>query len=198
VVLLACGLFIAPYAAATAAPVGRNETATVDCTGIRRHVQTLTDPAARSVNLAPRVTTAARLRKLAVPARLGRRVKGLETTTYRIDVRLVQMRLEPDGDVLLLVLDPQTHGKMYVGFPAAACIRGAGPSVRRAMTDARAALVAACGRPDPGAFTRVGGRATITGVGFVQPGTPTVDAAPNGFELRPVLGFRTTQCLLGG
>jgi hypothetical protein len=201
VVPLACGLLIASYAATTAASVTRatgSAAATVDCTGARRHVQTLTDPAAKSVKLVPRVTTVARLRRLAVPARLSRRVKGIETTTYRIDVRLIQMTLDENGDILLLVLDPKTHGKMFVAFPPAACTRAAGPAVRKAMSSARAALVAACGQPDPGSITRVGGRATVTGVGYVQPGERTPDAAPNGFELRPVLGFRATQCLLGG
>jgi hypothetical protein len=199
VVPLACGLLITLYVAATATPARRTAGVTPDCTTeARRHVQTLTDKASRAVRLAPRTTTVAQLRRLKVPARLKARVKGIETTTYRIDVRLVQMRLEPDGDVLLLVVDPKTHGKMFVGFPAAACIRSAGPAVRRAMSNARAALVAACGQPDPGSFTRVGGRATITGIGYFEPGAPPPDAAPNGVELRPVLGFRTAQCLLGG
>jgi hypothetical protein len=198
VVPLACGLLIALYAAATAAPARRTAGVPPDCSSeARRHLQTLTDRAARTVRLTPRTTTVAQLRQLRIPARLKARVKGIETT-YRIDVRLVQMRLEPDGDVLLLVVAPKTHGKMFVGFPAAACIRSAGPAVRRAMTSARAALVAACGQPDPGSFTRLGGRATITGVGYIEPGAPPPDAAPNGVELRPVLGFRTAQCLLGG
>jgi len=198
VVSLACGLLVASYAASTAAPRVRSVSATGDCTGARRAVQTLTDKAATSVNLKPRVTTAAKLRRVVVPTRLGKRIKGIETTTYRMDVRLVQMRLEPNGDILVLVLDPQTHGKMFVAFPPAACIRAAGPAVRKAMTSARAALVAACGKPDPGSITRIGGRATITGVGYVQPGERTADAAPNGFELKPVLAFRSAQCLLGG
>lgn len=125
------------------------------------------------------------------------RIKGVETTTYRVGVRLVEMKLEKDGDVLLVVVDPKTHGTMVVEFPALACIGKARAKVRPLMRNARAALIAACGEPDRGSFTRVGGSATITGVGFFERGDGAPDAAPNGIELHPVLGFRMAECLVG-
>jgi len=69
--------------------------------------------------------------------------------------------------------------------------------VRRSMSGARAALVAACGRAAPVSVTRVGGRATITGVGFVASQPRPTGASSNGVELSPVLGFQMKQCLLG-
>ena len=160
---------------------------------------TLLDPAAASVSLTPKMTTVAALRRLPAPQSPGQtRVKGVETTTYRIEARLVKMRLEPDGDILLVVVDPATHGTMVAHFPAISCMAAVSAEHRTLMRSARAALVAACGRPDRGSYTRVGGPATITGVGFFGP-RGAADAAPNGIELQPVLGFHMEgECLLGG
>src|SRR5258706_11732527 len=122
VVALACGVVVALYTAASAAPGSRVASAPAGCSGDRRQVETLTDAGASSVSLSPQSSTIARIRRLAVPRRPGRsRVEGVETTTYRIDVRLVQIRLERDGDIVLVVVDPQTHGTMLVEFPAPAC-----------------------------------------------------------------------------
>jgi hypothetical protein len=107
------------------------------------------------------------------------------------------MKLERDGDIALVIVDPKTLGTMVVEFPPLACIRKASAQARLLMREARAALIAACGQPDPGSFTRVGGPATIAGVGFVEPGDGAPDAAANGIELHPVIGFRMTECSLG-
>jgi len=150
------------------------------------------------VNLQPTKTTVSQLRRLRAPRSLGpARVKGVETTTYRVDVRLVKMKLEENGDVLLVVLDPDTHEKMTVRYPAIGCIGQASAQHRKLMREARVALATACGEPDRGSYTRVGGSATITGVGFFAPGDDEPDAAPNGIQLHPVLGFRTAECLVG-
>jgi hypothetical protein len=168
------------------------------CTSERWQVKTLTDAAARNVSLFPQRTTVASLRQLVVPKRPGpTRIRGVETTAYRVEARLVKMKLERDGDIVLVIVDPKTLGTMVVEFPPRACTRKASARRRIRMREARAALIAACGQPDPGSFTRVGGPATITGVGFVEPGDGVLDAAPNGIELHPVLGFRMTECSLG-
>jgi hypothetical protein len=162
-------------------------------------VATLLDPAAGSVSLTPKMTTVGALRRLPAPQSPGEaRVKGVETTTFRVDARLVKMRLAADGDILLVVVDPATHGTMVVRFPAISCASAVSAEHRTLMRSARAALVAACGRPDRGSYTRVGGPATITGVGFFGPRN-VADGAPNGIELQPVLGFHMEgDCLLGG
>jgi hypothetical protein len=198
VVALACGVVVALFAATSASPGSRVATAVAGCSGARRQVETLTDAGASNVSLSPQGSTVARIGRLAVPRRLGRsRIEGVETTTYRINARLVQMKLERDGDIVLVVVDPQTHGTMLVEFPAPACTKRARADAQRLVSGARASLIAACGRPDPGSVTRVGGRATFTGVGFVDADADTSYAAPNRVELAPVLGFHTTQCLLG-
>ena len=195
---LACTAFLGACAAAADTPAARTASGGGGCDSARWQVKTLTDAAAGSVSLSPKKTTVAALRQLPASQGLRRtRIKGIETTTYRVEARLVKMKLERDGDVLLVVVDPKTLGTMVVEFPAIACIRRASARVRPLMRNARAALIAACGEPDRGSFTRVGGPATITGVGFVERGDGVPDTAPNGVELHPVLGFRMTECLLG-
>jgi hypothetical protein len=168
------------------------------CVSERWHVKTLTDAVARSVSSVPRRTTVASLRQLVLPKHPGpTRIRGVETTAYRVEARLVKMKLERDGDIVLVIVDPKTLGTMVAEFPPLACTGKASARHRIRMRKARAALIAACGQPDPGSFTRVGGPATITGVAFVEPGDRVPDSAPNGIELHPVLGFRMTECSLG-
>src|SRR5262245_29132498 len=146
----------------------------------------------------PPGTTVSSLRRLAVPMRPGpTRIRGVQTTAYRVEARLVKMKLERDGDILLVIVDPRTLGMMVVEFPSVACTGKASARHRIRMREARGALIAACGQPDPGSFTRVGGPARITGVGLVEPGDGAPDPAPDGIELHPVLGFRMTECSLG-
>jgi len=198
-VLIAGGAALLLSATAMTAPASPTARLAGPCTGLRRAVETFTDSAAGSVNLTPRATTVAAIRRLAVPSRPGKqRISPVETRTYRVTVRLVQMQLEADGDVRLTVVDPKTHQTMLVRFPAPLCIRSSSAAARRLMTAARGALVRACGRADRGSITRVGGNATISGVGFVEPRPRPADAAPNGVALDPVLGFHAARCLLGG
>lgn len=189
---------LATLAGAASTSAGHSASRGGGCVSARWQVKTLTDAAARNVSSFPQRTTVASLRQLVVPKPPGpTRIRGVETTAYRVEARLVKMKLERDGDIVLVIVDPKTLGTMVVEFPPFACTRKASARHRIRMRGARAALIAACGQPDPGSFTRVGGPATITGVGFVEPGDGVPDAAPNGIELHPVLGFRMTECSLG-
>jgi hypothetical protein len=62
------------------------------------------------------------------------------------------------------------------------------------MKHAKAAFLAACGAP-PAARRRaaLAGEAEISGVGFFGP-RGRADAARNGIELHPVLGFKAVSC----
>jgi len=198
VAAIAFAACVAPCAGAASTTAAHNAIRSVGCVSERWHVKTLTDAAARNVSSFPRRTSVASLRRLVVPKPPGpTRIRGVETTAYRVEARLVKMKLEGDGDIVLVIVDPKTLGTMVVEFPPLACTRKASARHRIRIREARAALTAACGQSDPGSFTRVGGPATITGVGFVEPGDGVPDAAPNGIELHPVLGFRMTECSLG-
>jgi hypothetical protein len=176
-----------------------NRSAASACSGGRSAVKTLSDGRAHLVAERPRATSIAALRRLRTPTRLNQRsarLPGAERTTYRVRARLVEMTLETDGDVILIVLDPKTKGKLATEFPAGSCTRGASKWHRKLMKNARAALIAACGQPSH-STTEVGGTVTLTGVGFFEPGDGVPRESRNGFELHPVLGFRASRCPIG-
>lgn len=161
-------------------------------------MKTLSDSLASRVSDRPRQSTIAALRQLHAPRRLNARSprqRGPERTTYRVKARLVEMTLEKDGDVILVALDPKTKGKLAAEFPASGCTRRASAKHRRLMSSARAALIAACGKP-VSTGNEIGGSATITGVGFFEPGDGVPPEAPNRFELHPVVGF-SAKCVVG-
>ena len=149
-------------------------------------VKTLSDPAAPQVDLVPRATTVAALRHLAAPPHLGGRLPGAEMHTWRIRVRLFWAKLEDDSDVHLVVADPVTGGTMILELASPSCALGS--RVAAQIGVARTAFVRACGAPTR-SFTRIGGMATIDGVGFFDFVHAQRGVAPNGIELHPVLRF---------
>jgi hypothetical protein len=195
---LACTALAVVCAANTATSPDK-KSAIAGCGGGRARVKTLSDSRAHLVSNRPRETSIAALRRLPVPGGLTRkspRRPGAERTNYRVRGRLVEMTLEADGDILLVVLDTRTKGKLVTEFPTDSCTRGASKQHRKLMRNARAALIAACGRPSR-STTEIGGSATITGVGFFEPGDGVPRESPNGFELHPVLGFQGSRCPVG-
>jgi hypothetical protein len=195
---VAC-IALAVVAAANIAASRDHRSAPAACSGGRSAVKTLSDSRAYLVGKRPRATSIAALRRLRTPTRLNQksaRQPGAERTTYRVRARLVEMTLETDGDVILIVLDPKTKGKLATEFPAWSCTRGASKRHRQLMQNARAALIAACGRPSH-STTEIGGTVTLTGVGFFEPGDGVARESRNGFELHPVLGFRASRCPIG-
>jgi hypothetical protein len=87
---------------------------------------------------------------------------------------------------------------MIVEFPnPSICLGAAGSIKRSAMLSARSSVLRACGPAPNSYFTSLRGSATITGVGFfdVRHPLPQRGVAPNDIELRPVLEFRSTNCL---
>lgn len=186
-------------AADTKSSLGKEPSVPTVCHGPRWQVETLSDRLAAQISDQPRATTIEALRRLAAPRKLtaqSPRRAGPERTTYRVEVRLVEMERAKDGGVVLIVIDPKTKGKLSAEFPAATCTRRASAQHREQMSKARAALIAACGQPGSAA-TEIGGSATITGVGFFKPGDRAHRIAPNGFELHPVVDFRANKCLIG-
>ena len=195
---LVCTALAVTCAANTATSLDK-KSAIRGCGGGRTQVKTLSDSRAHLVSERPRETSIAALRRLPAPVKLtakSSRRPGTERTTYRVHARLVEMTLETDGDVLLVVLDPKTKGKLVTEFPAGRCTRRASGQHRKLMRNARAALIAACGQPSR-STTEIGGSVTITGVGFFEPGDGVPRESRNGFELHPVLGFHGTRCPVG-
>jgi hypothetical protein len=62
------------------------------------------------------------------------------------------------------------------------------------MASARTALIAACGQASSSRFTKLSGRATVTGVGFFDIPHGQTGIAPNAIDLQPVLKFSPSSC----
>ena len=153
-------------------------------------VKTLADPDAPDVNLTPKSTTVARLRRLTVVIGIeGTRGIGTERKTFRVHARLTEFKFEADSDIHLVIADPRTGGTMIAEFPAASCTHGALPGTSTKMQKARVTLVHSCGFPPNGSYQPIHGTATIDGVGFFDRIHGQAGVARNGIELHPVLRF---------
>jgi hypothetical protein len=157
--------------------------------GIERWaVKTLTDPGASRVNHRTRASSIAALTALPAPIDPTDRIAPTETAVWRIAATMTAFKLEGDSDIHLVVRDSRRR-TMIVEFPLTpACDATASQSDRAAMSQARAAFVAACGQPGT-SYRTVSGQATITGVGFFDRIHGQRGVAPNGIELHPVLAF---------
>lgn len=162
--------------------------------GVQRWaVKTLTDRAARSVNLTPRLSTIDALRRVPAPASLGTaRIGRTERTNYRVQARLLWAKIEADADVHLVIASPTTGRTMIAEFPSLACSTRSFAAAR--MQRARAAFESACGVQSRSGFTKLVGTATLTGVGFFDFKHGQRGVAPNGIELHPVLRFSAVGC----
>jgi hypothetical protein len=184
--LLQGGGAVSPRAAAAAT-----------CGVERWPVKTLSDKRERLVNFKPKNSSVGRLGKKPAP-HVGSntpRIKGVETTTYRVKARLVEMKLEDDHDIHLVIAVPSAPSKtMIVEFPDTTC-NGASSSPKKAkMARARSSIIAACGQPSSSHFTHLNGTATVTGVGFFDIPHGQTGVAPNAIELHPVLKFKASGC----
>jgi len=131
------------------------------CGNERWAVKTLADPAAGEVNFKPRPDSIAHLVTLRPPAQLGARTKA-EKVTASIRVRLIATKLEPDGDIHLIVGEPNNPGTtMIVEFPELACTRGA--QHRWAMERAKQRFLAAEGLVGGDTYRDLSGTATVSG-----------------------------------
>ena len=113
-------------------------TASVRCGVERWPVKTLTDPAARSVNLVPERATVAELNALPAPTLPADNTTRLpnERQADRVTATLVKYKLESDEDIHVVLAD---GGKtMIAELPSPLCDRGA--RARRAMLRVRQRL----------------------------------------------------------
>ncbi len=185
----------APVAAAgttVPAPVG------VRCGVERWPVKTLSDRDAGRVNFSPVLASVAQLRALPAPAALPQaaRVAPVETTTYSVEARVVEFKLEQDRDIHVVIADLQDPSQtMIVEFAdAASCSGAVGSAHAPEMEAARAALVAAFGPPST-TFIPLSGMGTFTGVGFFDVPHGQSGVAPNAIELHPVLAFTASSAV---
>lgn len=195
--MVVCVPFAAASAGAGAGSAGVHAARPSCGGGARTAVATLRDPAAAQVPLDPRDTTVSSLRRLRPPQALGAaRVPGVETTAFRVTVRLLAAQVEGGGTIRLVVSDPITGGSMTATLPSPVCVPKANPAVAAKMLAARASFVGVCGDP-PATFQQLRGQATITGVGFFNPAGDQPGEAPGRIELTPVLSLTSVGCRSG-
>jgi hypothetical protein len=164
--------------------------------GGRTEIETLSDHDQSKVDLAPVATRIDRLRTLHRPhlIELSGRRGPVETTTFSFRARLLAMKRRPRNGIAVVVAAPSARRQtMIIGFEHP-CGGWQTRKETNLMKHAKAALVSACGSP-PKARKRVAltGQAEISGVGFFGP-RGRADAAPNGIEIHPVLGFKVSSC----
>ena len=162
-------------------------------------VKTLSDKREKWVRYKPRKISVARMRVKKPPVRIGEdtaRIKGVETTTWRVKAQLVGEQLEGDHDIHLLIAVPGAPSRtMIVEFPDAGCKDVRSSPKKAKFRSARSALVNACGdAPANPSFKYLQGRATITGVGFYDIRHGQTGVAPHAVELHPVLRFSASSC----
>jgi hypothetical protein len=170
------------------------------CGKERWSVKTLSDSRAKLVDFDPKDTTVNQLGSKPSPG-IGRsdpRIKGVETTTYRVEAQLIEAKREEDRDIHLVIASPDNpRATMIVEFPDVRCQGTKQSKKRNAIHRARAAFEGACGTPSSSSFRKLNGTATITGVGFFDVKHGQRGIAPNGIELHPVLRYRSGGCERG-
>ena len=164
-----------------------------NCKGTRWAVKTLSDKRAHLVRLKPQRRTVRGLRMLHPPRRRTVRILGVETRTYVVRARLVEAKIQGDGDIHLVIADLMFPARtMIVEFPDPACTSAS--KFKGRMAQAREAMLAQCGFLPHAGFRMLTGTATVTGVGFFDSVHGQPGVAPNGIELHPVLGFNADSC----
>ncbi len=177
-------------AAAPAAPQAEPITCGAKCGTERWLVKTLADPDRGLVDLQPRPSSVAKLAALDRPVELPQegRAEGAERTTFVVEGYLGGWHPENDGDIHLILFDPDHQAvSMIAEIPDPECSGACSSGYAEAYAQARSALQAILARPNPEDRPL---RVEVTGVGFFDRNHGQTGAAPNFFELHPVLKLR--------
>jgi hypothetical protein len=164
------------------------------CVGPRVAIKTLSDSG--DVSFRPVPAQLDQLANLHRPRRLSQRKRSrpIEAKTFRINARLVSMRLRADDEIFMVASSTQAPARtMLVVFEGARiCSHSAVVRAESPMKNARNALFAACGKLAK-LPVKLSGTAVIDGVGYFGP-KGVEGAARNGIELHPVLRFKSADC----
>jgi Putative Ig domain len=159
---------------------------TASCGVERWSVKTGTDADAAKITVGSTTSTSLTfLTGLAAPASLpaNNRVAPTETTVYRLQVTLVEYKLETDSDYHLVLSDANGHS-MIAEIPDPACV-GAGSPLLAGITKARNEFNAKF--TPTTSFKTANVPITVTGVGFFDFLHGQTGVAPNGIELHAVI-----------
>lgn len=120
-----------------------------------------------------------------IPYPANARIAPHELTLYRLTGVIVQKRQEGDGDLHVVLQDPTNSARMIVEAPRENCSRAS--RFHKHILGARTALQSAA----------IGTLVQVVGVGFFDFIHPTFGAAPNGFELHPVVSAMPAHSHIG-
>lgn len=159
--------------------------ATGSCGVERWSVKTGTDADAGKITLGSTTSTSiSYLTSLPAPGTLpsNNRIQPTETTVYRLQVTLVEYKLESDSDFHLVLSDGSGH-TMIAEVPDPTCV-GSGSPLTAGITNARTEFTA---KYHPtSSFQTANVPVTVTGVGFFDFLHGQTGVAPNGIELHAV------------
>jgi hypothetical protein len=166
----------------------------VTCGTWRWAVKTLSDGRKKQVRYHSLPRGISFLRNIAGPGGLHSDTPRIQDTpemrTYRVKVTLQKAVIEPDRDIHLVVAAPGHKFRTLIAeFPDTACKGVAGSFKKAQIAAARTALLNDCGPISSSEFTKLTGKATLTGVGFFDEMHGQTGIAPNGIELHPVLSY---------
>jgi hypothetical protein len=162
---------------------------TASCGVERWSVKTGTDADASKITLQSTTsTTVAFLDGLAKPGTLpaNNRIQPTETTVFKLQVTLVEYKLESDSDYHLVLNDSAGHS-MIAEIPDPTCV-GAGSPLLSSVTKARNEFNAKFTVTT--SFKTANVPVTVTGVGFFDFLHGQTGVAPNGIELHSVLDIQ--------
>jgi hypothetical protein len=161
---------------------------------------TLTDPSAADIDTSQIIGVhVAALASFPLPDGLpdNSRFDPYETTVYRTSGALLKERLQPNGEIDVVIADPEVDLSIIAVFPDVAhCGQAADSNALQLMQAARQSVIATLGTPNAGEDTPLRGQALITGIGFIDP-----DAAAqgqSGIKLAPVLDIQFDQAASAG
>lgn len=159
-----------------------------DCGVDRWAVKRLTDRDRDEIDFTVRRTTIRSLGRLRVPSarRQDRRAGVNERRLFCVEAWLMYAHPQDDGDLHLALLDvTDERSTMVAEIPEPRCSVVCRSPYARAFATARTTVEDKLARDTTGIF-----RVVVVGVGFFDRKHGQTDAAPNYFELHPVLGIR--------
>jgi hypothetical protein len=182
----AVGALLLAALAATAAPARTNHT-DKGCNVRLKGLKTLSDPERKLVHLHPKNTTLAAINALPQPHPTPKtRSTVFERQVWRVNVQIVEFKLEGDSDIHLVMFGDGAYG--IAEMPAAECLPKKTRD-RKAIIAARTNFTANCGQPT-NSWKELGAVVSISGVGFFDIPHTQKPHATSVAELHPVTGFK--------
>jgi hypothetical protein len=165
---------------------GEHRDRSINCGGVERWAQkTLTDAAENTINFTPVTQTVSQLAALTTPTPSTSmlRTGPVETTTYTTHCNITIKKAETDNDYHLVLSDGTST---VIGeIPDPTCSAAATSPYVNQFIAARNFIDAHIASGNVSSVNI--GTVVVTGVGFVDPPHGQTGAAPNNFEIHPII-----------